>query len=41
VRRELVAFARARPSPLVSAFTDVLAEHAVVDPRRPSILPGR
>jgi hypothetical protein len=25
----------------VSAFTDVLAEHAVIDPRRPSILPGR
>jgi DNA-binding transcriptional LysR family regulator len=41
VRRELVAFARARPSPLVSAFTDVLAEHAVIDPSRPSILPGR
>ena len=41
VRRELVAFSRARPSPLVSAFTDVLAEHAVIDPRRPTILPGR
>lgn len=31
VRRELVAFSRARPSRLVSAFTDVLAEHAAVD----------
>ena len=41
VRRELAAFSRARPSPLVEAFTDVLAEHAVIDPRRPSILPGR
>jgi DNA-binding transcriptional LysR family regulator len=41
VRRELVAFSRAEPSPLVAAFTDVLAEHAVIDPRRPSILPGR
>jgi DNA-binding transcriptional LysR family regulator len=41
VTRELVAFSRARPSPLVSAFSDVLAEHAVIDPRRPSILPGR
>jgi DNA-binding transcriptional LysR family regulator len=41
VRRELVAFARADPSPLVTAFTDVLEEHAVIDPRRPSILPGR
>ena len=41
VRRELVAFSRARPSPLAEAFTDVLAEHAVIDPRRPSILPGR
>jgi DNA-binding transcriptional LysR family regulator len=41
VRRELVAFSRERPSPLVAAFTDVLAEHAVIDPRRPSILPGR
>jgi DNA-binding transcriptional LysR family regulator len=41
VTRELVAFSRARPSPLVSAFTDVLAEHAVIDPRRPTILPGR
>ena len=41
VRRELVAFSRANPSPLVSAFTDVLAEHAVIDPRKPSILPGR
>jgi DNA-binding transcriptional LysR family regulator len=41
VRRELVAFARSRPSALVSAFTDVLAEHAVIDPRRPSNLPGR
>jgi DNA-binding transcriptional LysR family regulator len=41
VRRELVAFTRARPSPLVVAFSDVLAEHAVIDPRQPSILPGR
>jgi DNA-binding transcriptional LysR family regulator len=41
VRRELVAFSRARPSPLVSAFVDVLAEHAVIDPSKPSILPGR
>jgi DNA-binding transcriptional LysR family regulator len=41
VRRELVAFTRADPGPLVEAFTDVLAEHAVIDPRRPSILPGR
>jgi DNA-binding transcriptional LysR family regulator len=41
VRRELVAFTRDSPSPLVEAFTDVLAEHAVIDPRRPSILPGR
>jgi DNA-binding transcriptional LysR family regulator len=41
VRRELVAFSRAEPSPLVAGFTDVLAEHAVIDPRRPSILPGR
>ena len=41
VARELVAFSRARPSKLVSAFSDVLAEHAVIDPRRPSILPGR
>jgi DNA-binding transcriptional LysR family regulator len=41
VRRELAAFSRANPSPLVEAFTDVLAEHAVIDPRRPSILPGR
>jgi DNA-binding transcriptional LysR family regulator len=41
VRRELVAFMRADPPPLVEAFTDVLAEHAVIDPRRPSILPGR
>jgi DNA-binding transcriptional LysR family regulator len=41
VRRELVAFSRADPSPLVSAFTDVLSEHAVIDPSRPSILPGR
>jgi DNA-binding transcriptional LysR family regulator len=41
VRRELVAFSRADPSPLVAAFTDVLAEHAVIDPRQPSILPGR
>ena len=41
VQRELVAFTRADPPPLVEAFTDVLAEHAVIDPRRPSILPGR
>jgi DNA-binding transcriptional LysR family regulator len=41
VRRELAAFSRVSPSPLVEAFTDVLAEHAVIDPRRPSILPGR
>jgi DNA-binding transcriptional LysR family regulator len=41
VRRELAAFSRTSPSPLVEAFTDVLAEHAVIDPRRPSILPGR
>jgi DNA-binding transcriptional LysR family regulator len=41
VRRELVAFTRDDPSPLVTAFSDVLAEHAVIDPRRPSILPGR
>src|SRR3954469_17774825 len=41
VRRELVAFSRDRPSPLVSAFVDVLAEHAVIDPSKPSILPGR
>src|SRR3954451_22094815 len=41
VRRELVAFTRAAPPPLVEAFEDVLAEHAVIDPRRPSILPGR
>ena len=41
VSRELVAFSRADPSPLVREFTDVLAEHAVIDPRRPSILPGR
>jgi DNA-binding transcriptional LysR family regulator len=41
VARELVAFSRARPSPLVEAFSDVLAEHAVLDPRQPSILPGR
>ena len=41
VSRDLVAFTRARPSPLVEAFIDVLAEHAVIDPRRPSILPGR
>jgi DNA-binding transcriptional LysR family regulator len=41
VRRELVAFTRADPSPLVSAFTDVLEEHAVIDPSQPSILPGR
>jgi DNA-binding transcriptional LysR family regulator len=41
VSRELVAFTRARPSPLVTAFSDVLAEHAVIDPSQPSILPGR
>lgn len=41
VSRELVAFTRADPSPLVAAFIEVLAEHAVIDPRRPSILPGR
>jgi DNA-binding transcriptional LysR family regulator len=41
VRRELVAFTRDSPGPLVSAFTDVLAEHAVIDPSQPSILPGR
>src|SRR3954467_120213 len=41
VRRELVAFTRDDPSPLVAAFVDVLAEHAVIAPRRPSILPGR
>jgi DNA-binding transcriptional LysR family regulator len=41
VRRELVAFTRTDPSPLVTAFADVLAEHAVLDPRAPSILPGR
>ena len=41
VRRELVAFGRDRPTPLVAAFADVLAEHAVIDPKRPSILPGR
>ena len=41
VRRELVAFTRDQPSPLVSAFADVLAEHAVIDPTKPSILPGR
>src|SRR3954468_3795926 len=41
VPRELVAFSRASPSPLVSAFVDVLAEHAVIDPSKPSILPGR
>lgn len=41
VRRELVAFTRADPSPLVEAFSDVLAEHAVIDPSKPSILPGR
>jgi DNA-binding transcriptional LysR family regulator len=41
VHRELVAFSRADPSPLVREFTDVLAEHAVIDPRLPSILPGR
>jgi DNA-binding transcriptional LysR family regulator len=41
VRRELVAFTRDDPSPLVQAFSDVVAEHAVIDPRQPSILPGR
>jgi DNA-binding transcriptional LysR family regulator len=41
VRRKLVAFTRDSPSPLVAAFEDVLAEHAVIDPRKPSILPGR
>jgi DNA-binding transcriptional LysR family regulator len=41
IARELVAFSRARPSRLVSAFSDVIAEYAVIDPRRPSILPGR
>jgi DNA-binding transcriptional LysR family regulator len=41
VRRELVAFTRSDPSPLVAAFEDVLAQYAVIDPRRPSILPGR
>jgi DNA-binding transcriptional LysR family regulator len=41
VTRELVAFSRADPSPLVAAFIEVLSEHAVIDPRRPSILPGR
>jgi DNA-binding transcriptional LysR family regulator len=41
VTRELVGFTRVRPSRLVSDFADVLAEHAVIDPRRPSILPGR
>jgi DNA-binding transcriptional LysR family regulator len=41
VRRELVAFTRDDPDPLVTAFSDVLAEHAVLDPRAPSILPGR
>ena len=41
VRRELVAFTRDSPGPLVTAFTDVLAEHAVIDPSKPSILPGR
>src|SRR3954466_4513245 len=41
VRRELVAFTRTDPSPLVTAFADVIAEHAVLDPRAPSILPGR
>jgi DNA-binding transcriptional LysR family regulator len=41
VRRELVAFTRDSPGPLVTAFTDVLAEHAVIDPSQPSILPGR
>jgi DNA-binding transcriptional LysR family regulator len=41
VRRELVAFTRDDPGRLVTAFSDVLAEHAVLDPRAPSILPGR
>jgi DNA-binding transcriptional LysR family regulator len=41
VSRELVAFSRAQPSPLVAAFVDVLAEYAVIDPSKPSILPGR
>jgi DNA-binding transcriptional LysR family regulator len=41
VRRELVAFTRDDPGPLVTAFSDVLAEHAVLDPNAPSILPGR
>jgi DNA-binding transcriptional LysR family regulator len=41
VRRELVAFTRDDPGPLVTAFSDVLAEHAVLDPHAPSILPGR
>lgn len=41
VRRELVAFSRADPPPLVAAFADVLEEHAVIDPSQPSILPGR
>lgn len=41
VRRELVAFTRSDPSPLVDAFADAVAEHAVLDPRAPSILPGR
>src|SRR3954470_19971432 len=41
VRRELVAFTRDDPGPLVTAFADVLAEHAVLAPHAPSILPGR
>ena len=41
VGRDLVAFSRVDPSPLVRAFIEVLAQHAVIDPRRPSILPGR
>src|SRR3954470_14664603 len=41
VRRELVAFTRDDPGALVTAFSDVLAEHAVLDPSAPSILPGR
>ena len=41
VSRELVAFTRDDPSPLAASFADVLAEHAVIDPRQPSILPGR
>ena len=41
VRRELVAFTRDDPGSLVTAFSDVLAEHAVLDPSAPSILPGR